>query len=439
MTLYGGLRRGWSMLASSLEQINKMLKGNNGLSYISQLTTSFVVQRTIVAGVVFLASLLLAKILGSDVFGQVAFYMYLIKFFLSGQFGSESGFFRQYYSQGGALEMDAYFTFYSFQLWLVASMVCLASYFIGSVYFFASLGFGLLVPFFSLGPLLRINRMFGFTLLPDIIVSLTTLVGACVWSLLHSDVEGGGKEILLLSVICIIAFYPFVFIMYRRLGVRLSRDIIVNWVLFKSYLKTVQVGIPIFLGTLAFTTLLMVDRLFLEKYHSTQSLSVYMLAFQLVAGAALPISSQNFVSFIDIGERSHDYEALHKMMRLQLRQSMVIGAGVYLSLLALAVGLEKWYLVGYDGLVLLCATLGFGFILFLIAGSVTPIAFYRGRQGLINKLMFVMVGLSVLHNLLVMYMKWPPLWVGYFTAGWLGLFSIFTIILSWNIVKREGR
>lgn len=425
------------MLSNVLKQL-RTDEGESSKRRVAHLAGSFIIQRLVVAGIVFFTSLLLAKILGTDNFGQVAFYMYLIKFFLFSQFGSESGFFYQFYSPAGSLESETYLTFYSFQLWVVALLICLASYFLGGVYFFASLGFALLVPFFAVGPVLRINRIFGATLLPDLIISLTTFAGVGVWKLFRFGSTAENTEILLFSVLFIIVFYPVVVSMYSRLGVRIFLKIIRDQALFNSYLKTVQVGIPLYLATLAYTLLLMVDRFFLEKYYSPQSLSVYMLAFQLVTGASLPLSSQNFVSVIDIGEKNQDGNAMHKVLRRQLRQSALIGVWAYLGLIAIAVVLEKWYLTGYDGLVLFCAILGLGLILFFISGSVTPIAFYNGRQGFLTKFLFVIVGLSVLHNLWVIYMKWSAMWVAFFTAGSLGLYSVFAIFLSWNIIRQKA-
>lgn len=404
---------------------------------LKKLCNSFIVQRVAVAGIVFLSSLILAKTLGVDNFGQVAFYMYLIKFFLFSQFGSESGYLLEFYSSAGSLDSDTYLVFYSFQLWLFAALICMASPILGSVYFFASFAFALLAPLISVGPILRTKRMFGATLLPDLIVNFATLAGVGMCILVWGQEVGEFKEMLFASMLFIVIFFPIVFSLYRRIGVRLRFQVLRSKEHFNSYLKTVNAGIPLFMATLAYTLLLMVDRFFLERYHSPQWLSIYMLAFQLVTGASLVLSSQNFISVIDIGEKCQDMKSIRTVLRQQVIRSAMIGLISYAALLALALCLEKWYLAGYDGLIVLCATIGIGFILFFISGSVTPIVFYKGKQGALTKFIFIVVLLSIMHNILIIYMNWPTIWVAYFTAGWLGLYSIVATLLSWKIINKE--
>jgi len=425
------------MLAGGIDHFEKP-RATNSFSIMKQLYSSYMVQRIVVAGIIFLSSLVLAKTLGTDRFGQVAYYMYLIKFLLSGQFGSESGFLYQHYSVTDTLNSSSYLSMYSFHLWLIAILVCLASIFLGSVYFFAAVGFALLVPFFSAGPILRINRRFGSTLLPDLIASLATMAGGCAWRIFPLKALAGNQGILLVSVVFMIFSYPILYFVYKNMKIKICIKILKNPEIIRHYFRLIRDGIPIYLATLAYMVLLMVDRFFLERYHSHKSLSLYMLAFQLGIGASLPLSAQNLVSTIDIGETNRDNISTHKILHLQLSRSITIGVLTYFGLVAIAFVLEKWYLVGYAGLTVLCASLGFGLILLYISGSVTPILFYHGKQGILTWSIIFVVGLSIVHNLLVIYMKWPSLWVAFFTAGWLGLYALFAIYLSWNVLKKKA-
>jgi O-antigen/teichoic acid export membrane protein len=418
----------------NFQKIKSLAIGMNAPAYF---INSFVFQRIAAAGIVFLSSLFLAKALGSEVFGQIAFYMYIIKFILAGQLGSESGFFYRYYSDSLQFNVSDYFLFYSLHLVAVAGFVYLSSFLVGNIYFYASVGFALLIPFFSIGPLLRVSRIFYATLLPDIIISLTVVVSVCLFKYVYHSEHVNTNVILSPAILLILIFYPMLLILYKKLKLTMHFRIVNDITFWKSYIQIVRDGIPLYLATLAYTVLLMVDRFFLEKYHSSKALSLYMLSFQLAMGASLPMSSQNLVSVIDIGEKNRENASMRAVLMNQLNKSLKIGIPSYLCLIALAFCLERWFLVEYDGLVELSAALGLGLILFFISGSVTPIAFYNEKQTILTVSLFAMTIVSVIHNLAVIYFKLSAHWIAYFTSIWLILYSVFAMYFTWGVIRRE--
>jgi hypothetical protein len=162
-----------------------------------------------------------------------------------------------------------------------------------------------------------------------------------------------------------------------------------------------------------------------------------MLSFQLAIGASLPISSQNLISVIDIGEKTRENVSMHVVLRNQLIKALLIGMPSYLCLLALSFSLERWFLVGYDGLVKLSAALGLGLILFFISGSVTPAAFYHEKQTKLTLSLFLMIIISVMHNLAVIYFKLSAHWIAYFTSIWLVLYAVFAVYFTWGVIRRR--
>jgi O-antigen/teichoic acid export membrane protein len=417
--------------------LQKIKSFASGISAPAYYVNSFVFQRIVAAGIVFLSSLFLAKALGSEVFGQVAFYMYLIKFILAGQLGSESGFFFRYYSNSLQFSVTDYFLFYSLHLLVVSGFVYLSSFWLGNIYFFASIGFALLIPFFSIGPLLRISRIFYATLLPDIIISLAAVASVCLLKYIYRSEEVNTNVILSSAVLFTLLVYPILLLLYKKLRLSMHFKIVSDVKLWESYIRIVRDGIPLYLATLAYTVLLLVDRFFLEKYHSSRELSLYMLSFQLAMGASLPMSSQNLVSVIDIGEKNRENASMRSVLQKQLKKSLIIGIPSYLCLIVLAFCLERWFLVGYYGLMKLSAALGLGLILFFVSGSVTPIAFYNEKQTVLTVSLFAMTIVSVIHNLAVIYFKLSSHWVAYFTSTWLILYSVFAIYFTWGVIRRK--
>ncbi|MCL5260312.1 MAG: hypothetical protein M1561_01315 [Gammaproteobacteria bacterium] len=397
------------------------------------MINSFVVQRILSTGFVFASSLLMAKILDPAVFGQVAFAMYLVKLFLTGQLGSESGFLFNSYVRQNNIPHFAFILFYSIQLLFIAVVVYFSSVFMGNVYAKSAVFFVLLIPFFTLNPILRVKKLYYATLLPDVLICFAVLAGVLFNKYCASFFSVTFNTIMWYSFGFLILSYPLLVFFIKKVGLVIGfRDIISRKTL-KIYFDILCDGFPMYMGTLAYAILLAIDRFFLERYHNFSALGLYTLALQLSLGASLPISSQNFINVIDIGEKKREDAAMRGILLDNLKRAFIAGVIFYVILLVASFVLEKYFLIKYPGLCKVTAGLGLGVILFFISGSITPIAFYNREQKALTAFLFAIVLLTIIHNWIILLLRAPQIYAAYCTSFWLAVYSLFAI---WYTYKK---
>lgn len=395
-------------------------------------------KRVATAGFIFLTSLLLAKIFDPAVFGQIAFFTYLIKFISVGQCGSETGFYYHYYNNSSDLGFSEYCVLYSIHLIIAAIVVFIYGVFSGYVYMWGSICFALLTPIFAMNVILRVNKFYGLTLLPDLLPSFIVFLSSCFYKYVFVD-DNKVTWVFILSLAQLIFLMPLLIwlIKEKKLGLKFDFTSI-NTFKIKQYLRlTFFDGMPMFVGTLAFSFLLFIDRWFLKEFHSDpKMLGNYMMAFQLAYGSTIIVTSQNFISMIDIGEcnKSNPKQMLD-VVNDNFRNMSFIGAISFGGLFILTLFLSKYFLTKYECLIMPTISLGFGLTSFFVSGTVSQVLFYKRLQRLPIIGIFIITLLSVLHNAFVVLFKLPPIWVAYFTSFWLVIYSVFVLFYTYKKVR----
>lgn len=394
---------------------------------------TFTVQRIAVAGIVFLVTLLLARMLEPGTFGIVAFFLYLVKWLLIAHCGAISGYTICSYSDTTGNLPCSFPLFYQMQLSMAGLAVVLFGILFGDVYLFVGVAFIILSPYFSVEPVLRIERAFYISLLPDIVLYVSVLLA--VLRAMGSDSQSTAQTVMrsTLGIMLVAGSVPLLLLVRSWRRVLGSTIFPVRRENLIKYRALVRMGLPQFVGSLGFAVLLFLDRYFLEGYHPSAALGTYMLAVQLAAGAALLVSSRNFVAAIDLGEILRDGRDLRRMIRAQILQSSGIALGCYTLLIASGFVLEFHVLPAYDGLTVAVVGWSLGLMAFHVAGSVTPIAVYLKRQAPLTLTLWLCVGLVVLQNLLVLRgnLSWLLLPIG--SGFWLAAYAVFALIFTWKI------
>ncbi len=394
-------------------------------------------QRLLTACLVFASALVAAWVLEPALYGKVFLVIFIAKILLLGNIGSVSGYIHRFYNAGDAAPNNcAFILSYGVHLLLFAVMAAVVGFFLGEVYFLGAVSFLMLLPFFLVEPVLRVKRRFFISLLPDWALNASLLVGVIFYYLDSSSSNDLGSFITpylyALSLFC----FCFIFWLDKRWGL-MRRIALVRPMV--GYIKLVKIGLPLFLGTAAFSMFLFVDRFFLERYHSAESLGIYMLAFQLATGATLILTSLNFIAGVDCGELIKQGKPIGAFVARRLRQSLLISV---VSISLLFVGsfiLQRFFLQGYSYLTLSALLLGVGLCGFYTAGSITPVAFYLSRQKLLTRFMFFMMFLSVMGNLYVFNNDLDYIWVSGLCGLWLLCYACVAVcyVLRLNRLRAD--
>lgn len=405
-------------------------------SSLKAVSNSFIFQRGVAAALIYGCSLYLAKATGEDSFGEIAFFLYLVKFMKMGHLGSVSGYIYAYYqSDRREVQSPAYLISYSTHLGLVALFVYFSSSYLGKVYALAAIGFALLIPFFSIEPILRVHKQFYISLLPDLVLYISVALSHIFLQESGLYITGETAKVIEFSFIFMLGFYPVLIILWRKYSdhlVNSSRDKIDVCSVSRDYLNCIAKGFPIYLSTLSFSLLLFVDRFFLERYYSHFSLSLYMLSFQLALGASLPITSKNFVGLVEIGEEFKEKGSIDALFRRQLRYALVIGLLTYSGLVISSWVLENRLLTSYSNLALTTSLLGLGLTIFSVSGSISPIVFFFKRQHVLLLGMFGLVSFSIINNLMALVLDLSPIYLTCVTSASLAFYGLFATYFAWN-------
>lgn len=396
---------------------------------------NFIFQRIIAAAIVFLCSFFLAKRLGPEKFGYLAFIFFLVKLFLNGHLGSVSGYIYVSFNKSSNLLTCRFPLYYFIHLVIISLIILIVSKWLGENYWFAGLLFFLIIPLYVIEPILRTHRIFYISLLPDIFLYFGSFL-----VVLFSHDSGNIKTIIHKTMLVIVLFSILFFSLLKDKKIILmtswhkhSNNFTQN---IKSYIALLWEGFPLYLGSMAFTLFLFMDRYFLERYHEANYLGIYMLAIQLTMGLGMVISSQNFVNVVTIGEATMNDVPTSSILQKNLKWSLVIGVLSFIILIISAIIVEKIIIPEYANLTIYCIPLGLGFISFYICGSITPVIFFKGKQMFITILMFFITLLCLGSNIVIVYFNITPVFLPWFTGTWLFVYSIITIFYS-NIVARK--
>jgi len=401
-----------------------MIKQIN-MNAVVSILRGYTGQRLLTACLVFCSALLAAWVLGPALYGQVFLVIFIAKLLLFGNLGSISGYIHGFYNaEQTPPHSDDFVLSYGLHLLLFSGVAVVLGLFLGKVYFFGAICFALLLPFFLVEPVLRVKREFYISLFPDWALNLSLLVGLFYYYFYGSP-ESDFK-VIINPFLFALGFFSFAFLLWINWRWGLVRRLALARPMF-NYGELIKIGLPLFAGTAAFSLFLFIDRFFLERYHSAESLGIYMLAFQLATGATLILTSLNFTAGVDYGELIKQKKPLGIFVVRRLRQALFVSAGSMSLLLMGVFILQRYFFQEYHGLTLTTLFLGIGLCGFYTAGSITPVAFYLNKQKTLMVAMFIVVIMSVSGNFYVIIRDLDYISVSALSGFWLLCYSFFSI------------
>lgn len=416
---------------------------------IIRISSHFGFQRAAMAGYSLGALLVGGIAIPSAVYAQILLAMFLVKLLQVTNLGAVNGYIISRYSEvdflanGGTDAELHYLKCLLCQLYVLTAILALGSALFDTAHLPGLLTFAFVVPVFAIEPLLRVRRQFYWSLFVDAILA-TSLIGSSSYVLLFNrDYEEGPSPLIMFVALCGALAITIVWALWQKVKQTWSLRVAKGssyWNL-RDYFRLVRLGLPAYTGTLLFTLGVGADRLFLPLHVAEADTVVYFLGMQLTLGAMVFITASNFVSAIDIGQILRDDGSIHpQVLRMRLAKAFITFLGSYIMLIGLSWTLEHYFLTEYLGLTQTTMLLGIGLGFFFLAGAVTPILQYVGRQAQATVAMGAVVVLLFGHNISILYLmphEAALLQRSAFTAAALSVYALFAVILSFNACRNS--
>ena len=276
-------------------------RNNSMVRIVSRVLKSYAAQRTATAVLVFGALLFGGRMIGQEDYAQILLVLFLAKFLNLLNLGASSGFFVSYYGKleifdtGSEKAVAPYIIAFALHLFAVVAPATVLSALFLPKYAAGFLAFLFLIPAYALEPAFRRRRLFYFSLVPDILLSLALLgvVGAVGAG---GDLASGTVLPIYMTVLaCLcIGFYGLLIL---RFWLRHGLAVELRPLALGPYLRLIRLGLPVYVGSAFYMLASGMDRLFLPLHAGTADQAEYLLSFQLVTGAMIFMSSSFFTGY----------------------------------------------------------------------------------------------------------------------------------------------
>ena len=401
---------------------------------------AYTFQRSLTAVLLFSSVLLGARTIDQVAYAQILQIMFLGKFLAIGNLGAASGFFVSCYGKVGMLKTNnvalelRYCLIMLAQLLVIFVPVLLISVFIAPKYTLGIFIFILLIPAYVIEPPSRLRRKFYVSLAPDILMSGALLV-VSIFAAIGLSTNFLTSPTIYVGIVGLlaIAFYTVIFF---HLPTCFSFSIETLRGSLKEYLKTVILGIPVYLGTALFMLASGLDRLLMPIYIAAEGQALYFLSYQLATGAMIFLASTNFINTVDLGEAHKSGSDLFIVeLQRKLKLSVGLAALSVFFLLIASISLQRLLLPEYKDLVGVTVTLAVGLSAFFVAGSITPILGYLRKQLALTIAMGLVVIVVLINNLVAIQIGLSIAWLSSITAAAFVMYSLFAILYTFSTVR----
>lgn len=392
----------------------------------------------------FTAILVFASLLYGSVFLEQDSYLsilqifFIVKFLQITNFGAPSGFFISLYAKEKVFKRQEKVFFvnvFSFHVLFISIILLSLDYLIIGNYIFPIMLFIFLIPVFTSEPLFRSKKKFYFSLVPDLVLSISLLL-----TILYFEAIGGVPKNSI-NIYITITFILILFANYYLVHKNNVKFFSLKYIKIsnlKEYVKIIKLGFPIYLATAFFIIISGFDRLLLPWHASVSEQAIYMLAYQVSIGSMLLLSSLNFTNTVLIGEQFKEKNKIKIYFFLKkIFQSGILAIISLSILLVLAFVLESFFLEeSYNGLTKITMIISIGMSFFYISGSVTPLLAYMNRQITLTTLMGVASLVIMVNNVITIKLDFGIIWLAIFTSCVMGLIGIVAILYTYLSINK---
>jgi O-antigen/teichoic acid export membrane protein len=359
----------------------------------------FVLLRYFNAGLSFARALILAKILGVEIYGTVIFTVQLVLFLSLITLGGASGFIWRYYSDYDELLVSEFpllnFLWFSF----FGTVFLVVSLFFSDHLMWTCIIFLISAPSISVEPVLRVNNMFNLTVVPEVILNVIVTVMflfAYFFSLITLN-----SAFLIFVAGYLTAHLSYIIWLQKKQKFfqPLTRQVIKS--VPRKYFRLIKKGFPLFIATAMYVVFSFLDRIFISRFHTPEDLSVYSLAFQLVLAVSLGLQALNYVHGVKIGEALKKGRALHRTLRRALQNNLLFSMISFIGILGITWTLSNSLYKEFSNLLIVVAVMGVGMVAYHVQGAVSPYIFYIEKRRLVNTCLVLMVATELMVNVVV--------------------------------------
>ena len=200
---------------------------------------------------------------------------------------------------------------------------------------------------------------------------------------------------------------------------------------FKKYYGLIKQGILLNLTTILYTLFLYSDRFIYKEFYNSE-LPNFSLAYNFAMLVIIGLTSINMIQSVDLGERLDTIN--FKNLKSVISKSLIIFILIFTLTLIFSViyGLiypdfqHVWMMVGL-------ISMGLGF--FFIAGAITPIIFYKGRQKYLTFFFAVLTGFNLLGSWLCGFYRYPHIYVLIISFALMFIYSCFCLNLTYKLTN----
>lgn len=389
-------------------------------------------------------ALAFARLLGPESYGRYAFVIQTAAVLVFAGAGSGSGYVFAFYRERDDRLEETYLAGALAQFLAgTAAITALLAWWNPDLAFSGVLLL-IMSPYLVTEPLLRVRNEFSVPVAGKALGSVATLAVAVACAVAGAGRIGFGWALAAALAGNATGFGGYYIWLIRRkedlLGWRKIRAALGRPGWARQYLdRVLRPGLPLNIASVVFLACTYADRFFVERFRPSEELSVYSLAWQLVQGSVLLLTSLNLISGVRVGERmAKPAESLGPEMGRQLKFTAAAG-GLALALLAAGSWLlERTVYQDYQGLVGMTLTIGAGYLAVNTARAVSSVLFYARRNLELTIAHGLVLAASIGGNLLALRLGLPyyaP--VGLTSLALIGL-SVWLLYYSRMVAREMG-
>ena len=368
----------------------------NKIKLINNPRLSFIAVRYSSAVVVALESLLFAKLLGPESYGNYAFTVQIVGLLSIIGAGCGAGFLYAYYKNdpdSSSEEVEYTYLIGATTQYITGTVLLFLTGIISESHITLScLLLFLQIPYLILFPILRVKNKFNFIPIGRASGSVGTIILTTIFLLQTKDklwssklsLQTGLTLMILGNLMGYSIYYWVIFtgkhyqvsrkkiLLFLNTGKKVYSDYFAH-ILSHSYIYTI--------GSVTFICFTYTDRLFVKHNYSGNALSEYSLSWQIAQSVLLLLNSLNIISGIRIGESISDSSLkITSVVKKQLRMTTLAGLAMFIIAIVGSLVLRASWFKDYTNLVLMTSIISLGYIVYGITGSLNMLIFLEHKM-----------------------------------------------------------
>ncbi len=347
--------------------------------------------RAVVAGIALFGTLALSEVVTPQQFGEITFFIFLIKSSTSLNLGINQGLLYYIFKN----KVNQYFATY-----IITYAVFMIIVAIGYGYFGVNISILLLIvaPLLLVEPYLKTEKHYYFNYIPEIVCLIATFGSIYIFDVHASNIERARPFQLIAVSSVVLVFW-------------LIRGDVSN--LYNKSIKTFDIRLMVdllkkgqgaYYFGLLFVLYLFIDRRYVETIYGAELLGTMMLVYTLIGGSQFIVTILNSAAIVELGEEIKKGKSIRgEVVRSRLKQSFVISVSSYIFSGCVLYFLSKNFFLEYPSIVETYFIIGLAVSSLNIYTSISPVLFFYHKSsvsvyGFILVIVFLIMNYNLMSN-----------------------------------------